>query len=109
VFTSQADRAALSGDYGQWLVDYLRSADVAGIEGGRDDWLAFAGDWGFDLDDARHVTLWHGDRDHRVTTANATWLATHIPDSTVHVLAGDGHLSIARHFQVIYRDLLAAR
>jgi pimeloyl-ACP methyl ester carboxylesterase len=106
VFTSEPDRLALGAEYAQWLVEYIRSAYASGIAGARDDWLSFAGDWGFDLADIRNVTLWQGDRDDNVVPANATWLAEQIPNSTLKTMRGEGHMSIGLHFPEILRDLL---
>jgi hypothetical protein len=106
IFTSEPDRLALVGEYADWLVEYIRTAYAAGTVGARDDWLALARDWGFELADARNVTLWQGDRDDNVVAANARWLADHVTNSRLRTLPNEGHMSIVRHLPDILRDLL---
>jgi pimeloyl-ACP methyl ester carboxylesterase len=60
LFPAPADAGALTGAYADWLADVMRSAYLNGSSGQRDDWKAFVSDWGFDLGDARGVTLWQG-------------------------------------------------
>jgi hypothetical protein len=68
--------------------------------------MAFVRDWGFELADARRVTLWHGDCDDIVTPANANWLADHIADSVLRMLPDEGHMSIGLRLPEIIDDLL---
>jgi len=105
MFPSPADRAALTGAFADWLAACTRSAFLVGIAGQRDDWKAFTRDWGFDVSDSRRVALWQGDQDDVVTPAYAEWLAEHIPDSTLHVLPSEGHLSIGLRLREILDDL----
>jgi len=54
--------------------------------------LVFA-HWPFRVEDVRcPVTLWYGERDSNAPPRNGTWLADHVPDATLHVLPGLGHL-----------------
>lgn len=46
---SAADRAVLTGDFAGYLAALMRSAMASGIEGWRDDDLAFTSGWGFDV------------------------------------------------------------
>src|SRR5258708_39074989 len=46
---SAADKAALTGEYAQFLASSLRAAVSTGIAGWRDDDLAFVRDWGFSV------------------------------------------------------------
>jgi pimeloyl-ACP methyl ester carboxylesterase len=105
MFPSPADRAALTGAYADWLAACMRSAFLLGSSGQRDDWKAFMRDWGFDPADSLRVALWQGDQDDMVTPAHARWLAEHIPDSTLHGLPGEGHLSIGLRLPEILDDL----
>jgi pimeloyl-ACP methyl ester carboxylesterase len=104
--TSGADRAALTGEFAEWLVDSIRAAYATGVTGAHDDWMAFAGGWDFDLAEVRNVTIWHGDEDENVTPANAHWLAEHIPGSALRILPGEGHLSIGLRLPEILDDLI---
>lgn len=67
-----------------------------GIDGWLDDDLAFVRDWGFALADvAVPVSVWHGEQDRMVPVGHARFLADNLLDARRHLLAGDGHLSIA--------------
>jgi pimeloyl-ACP methyl ester carboxylesterase len=70
-FACAADKAAMTGDYAEWMAAYIRSAYSSGGAGFCDDFVAFMHDWGFDLDDARGVTIWHGDLDQNVLSLTA--------------------------------------
>jgi pimeloyl-ACP methyl ester carboxylesterase len=92
---SDVDKAALTGDYALSLAAQLRGAVRNGIAGWRDDDLAFAADWGFDLGKlAAPVAVWQGDQDRMVPFAHGQWLAAHIPGARVHLMPGEGHLSL---------------
>ena len=93
---SDADKAALTGEYAATLAASLRAALRNGVAGWRDDDLAFTADWGFDLGQlAVPVAVWQGDQDRMVPYAHGQWLAAHIPGARVHLKPGEGHLTIA--------------
>jgi pimeloyl-ACP methyl ester carboxylesterase len=106
MFELAADRAALTGELAEWLAALMRSGFASGIEGAREDDVACA-DWGFSAAQAGNVAIWHGDDDPMVPVAHGRWLAEHIPGARLHVLPGEGHVSIARWFPQIYDDLIA--
>ena len=62
-------------------------------------------DWVLDLNAALRSGLWQGDRDDIVTPAHARWLVDHIPGATLHLLPGDGHVSIGLRLREIIDDL----
>ena len=107
MFSAEPDQAALTGEYAEWLAAVIRAAYATGVAGVRDDWIALAGEWGFQLSDADNVAVWHGDRDDVVTLANATWLAEQIPNALLRVLPGEGHISIGLAIPEIFEDLLS--
>jgi hypothetical protein len=84
----EADQAVLTGEFAGHVAALLRTALSSGIAGWRDDDLAFTRDWGFSL--APEPPL-------RVT----------IPGARVHLMPGDGHLSMTiSAFDRILDDLL---
>src|SRR5450756_696474 len=92
---SGADAAVITGAFAEDLAAGLRGAVSAGIEGWRDDDLAFAADWGFSLDAlAGLAAIWQGDQDYMVPFAHGQWLAARIPDARVHLESGAGHLTM---------------
>jgi pimeloyl-ACP methyl ester carboxylesterase len=92
---SEVDRAALSGEFADFLAAALRRAVSAGIAGWRDDDLAFTRPWGFDLAAIeRPVSVWQGGEDRMVPYAHGAWLAEHVPGARPHLLPEHGHLSL---------------
>jgi pimeloyl-ACP methyl ester carboxylesterase len=92
---SDADKAAVTGDFAASLAASLRAALANGIAGWRDDDLAFAADWGFPLDPMpAPVAIWQGDQDRMVPYAHGQWLAAHVPGARAHLMPGEGHLTL---------------
>jgi pimeloyl-ACP methyl ester carboxylesterase len=90
------DRDALTGPVADWLVNSFHRAVAHGIEGWRDDDLAFVRPWGFALADiTAPVAIWQGGVDLMVPAAHGAWLAEHIPGARPHLLPDHGHLSLA--------------
>ena len=104
---TDADRAALTGWFAEYMAESMRAALTSGIAGWRDDDLAFVREWGFSLDQIKiPVAVWHGDQDAMVPFAHGEWLARHIPDARAHLLPGEGHLTlVSARFGEILRDL----
>lgn len=92
---SQADEAVITGEFADGLAAGLRGAVSTGIEGWRDDDLAFTVDWGFGPAAlAGRATIWQGDQDYMVPFAHGQWLAARIPGARVHLEPGAGHLTM---------------
>jgi len=92
----EVDRAVLTEEFGDFLVASFREALRESVDGWLDDDLAFTRPWGFDLADvAAPVSLWQGSDDLMVPAAHGRWLADRLPLVYPHLLAGEGHLSIA--------------
>lgn len=73
-----------------------REAMRAGVAGIVDDSAIQARPWGFDLGKIQPpVQVWHGDNDEIVPLHHATYLAESIPNATLTVLEGLGHLAVA--------------
>lgn len=107
---SEVDRAALTGDYADFLAASFRRAISSGIWGWFDDDVAFTRPWGFELDGIRvPVTVWQGGEDRMVPLAHGEWLAAHVPGAKAMLLPSEGHLSIAvAKFGEIVEGLLAS-
>ena len=104
---SDADRAALTGDLAEGLAASFRRSVAAGVDGWRDDDLAFVRPWGFALDSITvPVSVWQGAQDRMVPFAHGTWLAEHIPAARVHLRPDEGHLSLFGAVDRILDDLL---
>jgi pimeloyl-ACP methyl ester carboxylesterase len=92
---SDIDKASLTGEYAEFVAATFRRAVSAGIAGWRDDDLAFAKPWGFELDAIeRPVAVWQGGEDRMVPMAHGEWLAEHIPGAHKHLYPDEGHLSL---------------
>jgi pimeloyl-ACP methyl ester carboxylesterase len=94
---SETDKAALNGEFADYLADGLRTAVTPGIDGWRDDDLAFIRDWGLSLDALGHATpvaIWQGDQDRMVPAAHGAWLAANIPLARARIRPGEGHLTL---------------
>ena len=123
----EADQAVLTGEFADYVAAGLRASMNSGIAGWRDDDLAFTDDWGFSLGwespglaspdgessggeapaQRRPVAVWQGDQDQMVPFAHGQWLAANIPGARVHLMPGDGHLSMTvSAFDRILDDLL---
>ena len=89
------DKASLTGDFAEYMAYCFRRAVSSGISGWRDDDLAFAKPWGFELDAiTRPVAVWQGGQDLMVPVAHGEWLAAHIPGAHKHIHQDEGHLSL---------------
>jgi pimeloyl-ACP methyl ester carboxylesterase len=103
----KADQAVLTGEFAEYVAAGLRAATSSGVAGWRDDDLAFTRDWGFSLGQGAPVAVWQGDQDQMVPFAHGQWLAAHIKGARVHLMPGEGHLSMTvSAFDRILDDLL---
>lgn len=87
----------------------LRGLGTGGLEGavadGRRNW----GDWPFALSEVDvPVHLWQGGMDVNAPPAIARWLATQLPDATLHFEPADGHLSLLRNHAAAILDCALA-
>jgi pimeloyl-ACP methyl ester carboxylesterase len=109
---SEADEAAISGDFAEYLAASFRAALAGGIAGWRDDDLAFVRDWGFALSGGGEgagvpITIWQGGQDRMVPHAHGAWLAGQLPGARAHLLPAEGHLTlIVTAFGQVLADLL---
>jgi pimeloyl-ACP methyl ester carboxylesterase len=106
---SGADKAALTSDFAEYLAALMRAGVSLGIDGWRDDDLAFTRGWGFGVAalGGAAVAIWQGDEDRMVPRAHGDWLAANISMARARLLPGDGHLTlIVDRFAEILDDLL---
>ncbi|GAA2603978.1 alpha/beta fold hydrolase [Paractinoplanes durhamensis] len=103
---ADVDKQALVGGFADYLAQSFRHALSGGIAGWRDDDLAFTKPWGFELATIEPpVSIWQGDQDRMVPFGHGQWLAEHLPDPEVHLLPGEGHLSLIDNFKLIVATL----
>ncbi|HEV3069455.1 MAG TPA: alpha/beta fold hydrolase [Streptosporangiaceae bacterium] len=106
---SAADKAAVTGEFADYLAASFRAAVAGGVAGWRDDDLAFTTDWGFTMAEAGQgapVAVWQGDQDMMVPWPHGQWLAAQVPGARAHLLPGEGHLTLVHTFGAILDDLL---
>ncbi len=106
---SAADKAALTGEFADYLAASFRAAVAGGVAGWRDDDVAFTTGWGFtmaEVGEGAPVAVWQGDQDRMVPYAHGRWLAAQIPGARAHLLPGEGHLTLVHSFGAILDDLL---
>lgn len=73
------------------------------------DFLLFAGDWGFRLEDiSLPVHLWQGDVDRNVPFVHGKLMAERIPGAQFHECPGEGHLLVVPHLEEILRTVTAS-
>jgi pimeloyl-ACP methyl ester carboxylesterase len=74
------------------------------------DDLAFAGAWGFALDDiAVPLSVWHGEEDPFLPLHHAQHVAARVPGARLHAVPGEGHLAMFGHTAEALRELVAGR
>lgn len=92
----EPDRAVLTGDFADHVASSFRESARVSMDGWVDDDLAFVRPWGFKLGDVGvAVSLWQGEDDRMVPYAHGAFLAERLPAVRPHLLAGEGHLSVA--------------
>ena len=92
----EVDRAVLTAGLAEELAVSFHEAVRLGVDGWLDDDLAFVAPWGFSLTEIRTpVAIWQGSADLMVPFAHGQWLAAHVPNADVHLVEGQGHLSVA--------------
>ena len=104
---SSADEAAFTDTFADELANEFRHSVETGIDGWRDDELAFVKHWGFAVSEITvPVAVWHGREDRFVPFAHGEWLAAEIPDAEFHPLDGDSHLSPSTRIDEILANLV---
>lgn len=105
-----ADRAALSGPLGAWLLETMVVGMPESADGWVDDDLAFTADWGFDpAAIERPVLVVHGGDDRFVPIAHGRWLAERIPGAERWLDDRNGHLTLFESRVLEVHDWLRER
>jgi Predicted hydrolases or acyltransferases (alpha/beta hydrolase superfamily) len=104
-----ADRPSAAAPFAAFIADAMRN----GTDGVRDDMRLVASPWGFEPEQSDvPVMIWHGDADTNVPVAAATWLAARLPNASLTLVPGGGHISVLdSHAEAIFvqlRDRAAA-
>jgi pimeloyl-ACP methyl ester carboxylesterase len=90
-----ADRAVLTGEFGEDIAASFREAVRPGVEGWLEDDMAFTRSWGFELAEISVPTMiWQGSADLMVPFAHGQWLASQLPGAAAHLEEEEGHLSV---------------
>ncbi|HET6911523.1 MAG TPA: alpha/beta hydrolase, partial [Mycobacteriales bacterium] len=80
-----------------------------GIRGVVQETKVFVQTWGFSPGDIKvPVQIWQGTEDRNVPVAMGERLGREIPNATVKILPGEGHMLSVTHWDEIVQDLLAA-
>jgi pimeloyl-ACP methyl ester carboxylesterase len=104
---SSVDTSVLTGVFADELAHAFRRAVETGIDGWRDDDLAFVEHWGFAVSDiAVPVAVWQGREDRMVPFTHGEWLADEIPRAEAHLLDHAGHLSLIGQIDEILASLV---
>ena len=92
----EVDRAALTGEYAQFIADEMREGQRESFAGWLDDDMAFVRPWGFDIGAiGGFVHVWQGAHDRMVPFAHGQWLAAHLGNPCAHLHPEHGHMSLA--------------
>lgn len=100
---ADADRRAVSGVLGEFIVRELAHSVSTGVAGWFDDDRALFGNWGFDIAPVRApLLLWHGAEDRFVPAAHSQWLAARLGvDALVRTNVGHLSLSLALYDEIL--------
>lgn len=98
-----ADRQWLSmPSVNRGAAETLREALRPGVRGYVQDIRVLATPWGFDLGDIHApVHLWHGDQDLVIPLHHGRYLASVIPNATLRICPGEGHMLMWNHLPEI--------
>lgn len=105
----EADRDCLRGPFLDFQLAANNAVGKDEIWGWFDDSKAMVGDWGFDFGQiAVPVSIWHGTADRFVPVKESEWFAEQLPAARLHLLEGEGHISVTeRYYGAILDELIA--
>jgi pimeloyl-ACP methyl ester carboxylesterase len=80
-----------------------------GLRPGIEDYLLNVTDWGFRPEDVTaHVEYWQGELDPNVSAAAVRRLADRLPDCTLHLRPGEGHMAYVDAQDEIFATVVRA-
>ena len=89
------------------IMTLFTQAFLRGARGVVDDYRAVGAPWGFELTPGvGPVSIWHGDADTMVPLSHAQALADRLPESTLTIWPGEGHLGTVNHAAEILDSLV---
>jgi pimeloyl-ACP methyl ester carboxylesterase len=101
------DDAAFTQDLARWLTESLHRAGVQGVVGVRDDGLALAAPWGFEVSDISIPTaVWAGGQDVTVPFSHGQWLSANVPGAVAHLSETAGHITLVNGLEAVLQELL---
>ncbi|MEM7798310.1 MAG: alpha/beta hydrolase [Chloroflexota bacterium] len=102
----EVDREVIKGKKG--LAHVAKEAYKQGVRGTTHDGVLYSRGWGFELGEiSMPLTIWQGTLDVNVPQSNGQILAEEIPNGTLNLIEGEGHLSVVVNYgEAILRDLI---
>ena len=101
------DDVSFTEGLARWLAETMHRAGVQGVIGVRDDGLALAAPWGFDVSSISVPTaIWAGAQDVTVPYAHGRWLAGNVPGAVAHLSDRAGHITPLIHLDEVLDELL---
>lgn len=105
VSLSAPDRRVMT-EHQDEMIDEMRHTSFGSGRAAAQDISLFVRDWGFRLEDVKvPVAVWHGESDRISRPFHARVLAAGLPDATLHLCPGEGHLLFANHAARILASL----
>jgi pimeloyl-ACP methyl ester carboxylesterase len=106
---NRADREAMTNPHlRELMITAAPEAFRQGVRGVVQEARICAQPWGFDPATVKPpVCIWHGDEDANVPVAMAQHLAARIPDSSLTIYRGEGHMIAPKHWDEILAALLS--
>jgi pimeloyl-ACP methyl ester carboxylesterase len=105
----EVDRVALTDEIGEDMAAGFHEGLRMGVNGWLDDDLAFINPWGFSVSEISIPTaICQGGVDLMVPATHGQWLASAVPNASVHLDEAEGHLSmVLGFFEPVLNELLA--
>jgi len=96
-------------DFRAMMIDDLRSNSPTMALAAAQDFVLFATEWGFALEDIRvPVHFFQGSEDRNVPVQHAEWMASHVPGAELHRYPGEGHFLVVPRLAEILTTVFPA-